>query len=228
MLTSIHPDTKIGTVALTISNLDRELAFYQDVLGFQVHRRAGDTAYLGAGGPNLLVLTQHPGAELVSGTTGLHHFAILLPSRLALASTLRHLGETGTPLYESYNHWCSESIYVADPDGSRSPQPAKVQRGVRGREHGCRAGGCHDRSRRTRAGQSRPTHSAHAYGTATTPIAMPPYNATHGRCRKNALPTTDDTQVQKNSSAGWPSGTLRRGSRSSRAIITAAVTNQPR
>jgi catechol 2,3-dioxygenase len=78
MLTSIHPDTKIGTVALTISDLDRELAFYQDVLGFQVHRRAGDTAYLGAGGPNLLVLTQHPGAELVSGTTGLHHFAILL------------------------------------------------------------------------------------------------------------------------------------------------------
>ena len=48
---SIHPDTKIGTVALTISKLDRELAFYQDVLGFQVHRRAGDTAYLGAGGP---------------------------------------------------------------------------------------------------------------------------------------------------------------------------------
>ena len=114
---SIHPDTKIGTVALTISNLDRELAFYQDVLGFQVHRRAGDTAYLGAGGPNLLVLTQHPGAELVSGTTGLHHFAILLPSRLALALALRHLGETGTPLKESYNHWCSESIYVADPDG---------------------------------------------------------------------------------------------------------------
>ena len=92
---SIHPDTKIGTVALTISKLDRELAFYQDVLGFQVHRRAGDTAYLGAGGPDLLVLTQHPGAELVPGTTGLHHFAILLPSRLALALALRHLGETG-------------------------------------------------------------------------------------------------------------------------------------
>jgi|GEM_PF-3238580 len=90
MLTSIHPDTKIGTVALTISNLDRELAFYQDVLGFQVHRRAGDTAYLGAGGPNLLVLTQHPGAELVPGTTGLHHFAILLPPPPPGSIGLRH------------------------------------------------------------------------------------------------------------------------------------------
>ena len=82
---SIHPDTKIGTVALTISNLDRSLAFYQGILGFQVHRRAGDTAHLGAGGQDLLILTQHPGAVLMPGTTGLHHFAILVPSRLALA-----------------------------------------------------------------------------------------------------------------------------------------------
>ena len=65
---SIHPDTKIGTVALTISKLDRELAFYQDVLGFQVHRRAGDTAHLGAGGQDLLVLTQRPGDHSRTGT----------------------------------------------------------------------------------------------------------------------------------------------------------------
>jgi len=52
------------------------------------------------------------------GTTGLHHFAILVPSRLALALVLRHLGKTRTPLQESYNHWCSESIYVVDPDGN--------------------------------------------------------------------------------------------------------------
>jgi catechol 2,3-dioxygenase len=115
---SIHPNTRIGAVALTISNLDRSLSFYQDVLGFQVQRRTGDTAHLGAGGPDLLVLTQHPGAVLAHGTTGLHHFAILVPSRLALALALRHLGETRTPLQESYNHWCSESIYVVDPDGN--------------------------------------------------------------------------------------------------------------
>src|SRR6266496_1628235 len=75
-------------------------------------------SHLGAGGPDLLVLTQHPGALLMPGTTGLHHFAILVPSRLALALVLRHLGKTRTPLQESYNHWCSESIYVVDPDGN--------------------------------------------------------------------------------------------------------------
>ncbi len=114
---SIHPNTRIGAVALTIADLDRSLAFYQDVLGLQVHRRTGDTVHLGAGGPDLLVLTQHPGALLMPGTTGLHHFAILVPSRLTLALVLRHLGKTHTPLQESYNHWCSESIYVVDPDG---------------------------------------------------------------------------------------------------------------
>lgn len=118
MLESIHPNTRIGAVALTIADLDRSLVFYQDVLGLQVHRRAGDTAYLGAGGPDLLVLTQHLGAVLMPGTTGLHHFAILVPSRLTLALVLRHLGKTRTPLQESYNHWCSESIYVVDPDSN--------------------------------------------------------------------------------------------------------------
>jgi len=115
---SIHPNTRIGAVALTISNLDRSLSFYLDVLGFQLHRRAGDTAYLSAGGPDLPVLTQYPGAMLVRGTTGLYHFAILVPSRLVLALALRHLDETRTPLQDSFNHWCSESIYVADPDGN--------------------------------------------------------------------------------------------------------------
>ena len=118
MPVTIHPNTRIGTVALTIADLDRSLAFYQDVLCLQVHRHTGDTVHLGAGGPDLLVLTQHPGALLMPGTTGLHHFAILVPSRLALALVLRHLGKTRTPLQESYNHWCSESIYVVDPDGN--------------------------------------------------------------------------------------------------------------
>lgn len=53
-------------------------------------------AHLGVGGQDLFVLTQHPGAVLMPGTTGLHHFAILVPSRLALAQALRHLDETHT------------------------------------------------------------------------------------------------------------------------------------
>ncbi|MBI3286845.1 MAG: VOC family protein, partial [Chloroflexi bacterium] len=55
---SIHPDTVLGAVYLTVSHLDRSLAFYQQVLGFKVHRREDDTAHLGAGGPDLLVLTE--------------------------------------------------------------------------------------------------------------------------------------------------------------------------
>jgi catechol 2,3-dioxygenase len=117
MSASIHPKTRIGKVELTVSNLDRSLAFYQDILGFQVHRHVGDTAHLGSGGPDLLALTQHSGAVLVPGTTGLHHFAIVVPTRFALALALRHFNETHTPLQEFTNHWCSESLYVEDPDG---------------------------------------------------------------------------------------------------------------
>jgi len=115
---SIHPATTIGYVHLIVANLDRSLAFYQENLGFQLHRRDGDTAYLGAGGPDLLVLTEQPGARTVSGVTGLYHFAILTPSRLALAQSLRHLAETRTPLQGFSDHLVSEAIYLADPDGN--------------------------------------------------------------------------------------------------------------
>ncbi|NJN97192.1 MAG: VOC family protein [Anaerolineales bacterium] len=115
---SIHPATNIGYVHLTVANLDRSLVFYQDNLGFQLHRREGDTAYLGAGGPDLLVLTERPDARPVSGVTGLYHFAILTPSRVALAQSLRHLAETRTPVQGFSDHWVSEAIYLADPDGN--------------------------------------------------------------------------------------------------------------
>src|SRR3970040_826642 len=104
MSESIHPDTTIGAVHLTVSNLARSLSFYQQALGFIVHRREGDTAHLGAGGPaqqeaggpDLLVLTQRPDARRARGTTGLYHFAVLVPSRLELAQSLRRIGDTRT------------------------------------------------------------------------------------------------------------------------------------
>jgi catechol 2,3-dioxygenase len=115
---SIHPDTTVGYVHLTVANLERALTFYQDKLGFQLHWRDGDTAYLGAGGSDLLVLTELPGARSVSGVTGLYHFAILTPSRVALAQSLRHLAETRTPLQGFSDHLVSEALYLADPDGN--------------------------------------------------------------------------------------------------------------
>lgn len=118
MAESIHPDTTIGAVHLTVLNLDRSLSFYQQALGFVVHRREGDTAHLGAGGPDLLVLTQRPDARRARGTTGLYHFAVLVPSRLELAQSLRRIDETRTPVQGFADHLVSEAIYLPDPDGN--------------------------------------------------------------------------------------------------------------
>ncbi|MEK7325618.1 MAG: VOC family protein, partial [Chloroflexota bacterium] len=83
MSLSLHPDLTLGYVHLTASNLERSLSFYQNSLGFKMRRddSTAGTAWLGAGGPDLLVLTELPGAKHSRGTTGLYHFAILTPSR---------------------------------------------------------------------------------------------------------------------------------------------------
>ncbi|MCI0396130.1 MAG: VOC family protein, partial [Chloroflexi bacterium] len=86
---------------------------------FQLHRRDGDVAWLGAGAADLLVLHERPGARRhLRGVTGLYHFAVLTPSRLALARSLQHLADTQTPLQGFADHLVSEAIYLADPDGN--------------------------------------------------------------------------------------------------------------
>jgi catechol 2,3-dioxygenase len=113
----LHAATRLGAVHLTVSDLDRSLPFYERVLGFQVQDRAGDTARLGAGRQPFLVLTEVRGARLVRNRSGLYHFAILTPSRLALAQSLRRLIETNTPIGGG-DHLVSEAIYLSDPDGN--------------------------------------------------------------------------------------------------------------
>jgi catechol 2,3-dioxygenase len=108
----------IGAVHLTISNLDRSVAFYQSRLGFEVHRQEGGSAVLGAGGPDLLVLSESESAPRVHGTTGLYHFAILVPSRADLGRALRRLVDTRTVLQGASDHGVSEALYLADPDGN--------------------------------------------------------------------------------------------------------------
>lgn len=116
--TTLPAELRLGYVHLTISNLDRSLAFYQNVLGFQLHRRSGDTAYLGAGGGDLLALTERPNATRARRTTGLYHFAILVPSRRELAQVIRRVSETRTPAQGASDHLVSEALYLADPDGN--------------------------------------------------------------------------------------------------------------
>jgi catechol 2,3-dioxygenase len=110
--------TRIGAVTLAVANLGRSLEFYQQALGFQLQRRAGDTAALGAGGPDLLHLVEQPGATPARGVTGLYHFAVLVPARRSLARSLRRLAELRTPLQGMSDHAVSEAIYLADPDGN--------------------------------------------------------------------------------------------------------------
>lgn len=114
----IHPDTTLGYVHLNISDFDKSLPFYQEVLGFRVHHREGDTAYLGAGEADILVLTERHGAAHPGFATGLYHFAVLVPSRLHLARSLKRLAATEYPLQGFADHLVSEAIYLADPDGN--------------------------------------------------------------------------------------------------------------
>jgi catechol 2,3-dioxygenase len=108
----------LGPVQLTITDLNRSLAFYQERLGFQLHLRENNVAYLGAGDDDLLVLHENPDAQRVTGTSGLYHFAILVPSRRHLALSLKHIADTETRVSGFADHLVSEAIYLPDPDGN--------------------------------------------------------------------------------------------------------------
>jgi catechol 2,3-dioxygenase len=108
----------IAMVYLNVANLEKMLAFYQDIIGLKVHHQEGKTTYLGAGGEDLLALNETPAARRVRGITGLYHFALLLPSRAALARSLKRLVDTQTPLQGMSDHLVSEAIYLADPEGN--------------------------------------------------------------------------------------------------------------
>src|SRR5919197_5861823 len=114
----IDPRARIGAVHLTIGNLDASIRFYEAHLGFALHRRDERTAWLGAGGADLLVLSACERAPRVRGTTGLYHFAILVPTRADLARALIRLAETETVMQGAADHGVSEALYLADVDGN--------------------------------------------------------------------------------------------------------------
>jgi catechol 2,3-dioxygenase len=116
---ALPPDACIGQVELTIRDLDRSVPFYRDVLGFQELKRGGGTSVLAPdGGRTLIELHENKGATPKPGrTSGLFHFAILVPSRAALGRSLRRLSEKRWPMTGASDHLVSEALYLNDPDG---------------------------------------------------------------------------------------------------------------
>lgn len=114
---SLAAATRLGYVQLVVPDLKRSLAFYQSVMGFQIHRIADNTAHLGAGAEDLLVLVENPDAKMPRRATGLYHFAILTPSRFELARALRNFIQHDIELGFG-DHIVSEAIYFSDPDGN--------------------------------------------------------------------------------------------------------------
>lgn len=118
-----HPETMIGHVHLHVADLDRSLAFYRDILGFDVTARYGDSAvFLSAGGYHHHIgLNTWQGRGVPpapKGHAGLYHFAILYPSRRALAQALKNLIDAEYPITSAADHGVSEAIYLDDPDGN--------------------------------------------------------------------------------------------------------------
>jgi catechol 2,3-dioxygenase len=118
--TSIDPATTIGTVHLAVSDLERAAGFYREVLGFRVTERTAEAATLSAGGTTpLLTLTALPDARpKPRRSTGLYHFAVLMPDRAALSRSLLRLTTMRYPLEGASDHLVSEALYLSDPDGN--------------------------------------------------------------------------------------------------------------
>ena len=120
---AIHGETKIGHVHLTVSDLDRALGFYRDILGFEVTTKYGASAvFLSAGGYHHHIgLNTWAGKDArpaPDGHTGLYHFAILFPTRKELAKALKALVAAQYPIDGAADHGVSEAIYLKDPDGN--------------------------------------------------------------------------------------------------------------
>jgi catechol 2,3-dioxygenase len=117
----LHPQVGIGHVHLKVADLERALAFYRDVLGFELTQRFGDqAAFLSAGGYHhhigLNTWESAGGTPPARGSTGLYHVAIVYPTRAELADALRRLVEARIPLDGAADHGVSEALYLRDPD----------------------------------------------------------------------------------------------------------------
>ena len=118
---AIDSRVDIGHVHLKVSDLERAIAFYRDVLGFELQHRYGDqAAFLSAGGYHhhigLNTWESRGGSPPPPGMTGLYHVAIRYPDRKTLAQAVQSVIDAGIPLSGASDHGVSEAIYLHDPD----------------------------------------------------------------------------------------------------------------
>jgi catechol 2,3-dioxygenase len=117
----IDPGVRIGHVHLKVADIERSLAFYCGVLGFELTARYGtQAAFFSAGGYHhhfgINTWESRNGHPPARGTTGLYHTAILYPTRASLADALRRLIAAGIPLDGASDHGTHEALYLRDPD----------------------------------------------------------------------------------------------------------------
>jgi catechol 2,3-dioxygenase len=118
---ALNPSVRIGHVHLKVGDLDRALAFYCGVLGFEITQRHGtQAAFISAGGYHhhigLNTWESRGGSPPAPGTTGLYHTAILYPDRPSLADALQRVLNAGIKIDGAADHGVSEAIYLRDPD----------------------------------------------------------------------------------------------------------------
>ena len=121
--TPIDSGVRMGHVHLRVADLERSLAFYVGVLGFEITQRwGGEAAFLSAGGYHhhigLNTWESRNGSPPPPGSTGLYHLAILYPSRSTLADALQRLIDAEIPLDGAADHGVSEALYLRDPDNN--------------------------------------------------------------------------------------------------------------
>ena len=120
---AIDPRTSIGHVHLKVADLERSVKFYTKILSFEVMTRMGNSAaFLSVGGYHhhigLNTWESGDGNPPPKGSTGLYHFAILVPSRKELARVFKRLSDNNWPIEGASDHGVSEAIYLKDPDGN--------------------------------------------------------------------------------------------------------------
>src|SRR5690554_5749089 len=110
---------QVTDVTLMVSNIETSLKFYQEAFGFKLLEKVDNIYKLGTHtGTHLITLINNPLATPKQRTTGLYHYAILLPSRAHLGQFIKHMIATKTQVTGGADHGISEALYLDDPDGN--------------------------------------------------------------------------------------------------------------